>query len=425
MATVYLPTLHAGQVTAYKAKGRFKALRCGRRFGKTVLMAAIACDGAARGESIGFFAPNYKILAETYNEMLDILEPVKRSASKIEGVIHTRSGGRIDFWTLENERAGRSRKYHKALIDEAGFTKPNMLRVWQTAIKPALLDYRGSAIAASTPNGIESDNFFWQICNEPEHGFTQFHAPTHSNPYLPKDELELLKEQNHPLVYQQEYMAEFVDFSGACFFAPEFLLGSDGQPVDYPAHCDMVYAVIDTAVKQGTNHDATAVSYWAYNSMVGTPLICLDWDLVSIDGAMLENWIPNVFRRCEELATQCKARMGSGGAFIEDAQSGSILLQQCANRGLPAQALPSKLTSAGKDGRAINVSGFVYQGKVKFSRYAHEKTTNFKGQTRNHLWSQVVSFRIGDKQAATRSDDAFDTFTYAVAISLGNNKGYG
>jgi len=92
MATVYLPTLHAGQVTAYKATGRFKALRCGRRFGKTVLMAAIACDGAARGESIGFFAPNYKILAETYNEMLDILEPVKRSASKIEGVIHTRSG---------------------------------------------------------------------------------------------------------------------------------------------------------------------------------------------------------------------------------------------------------------------------------------------------------------------------------------------
>ena len=140
---------------------------------------------------------------------------------------------------------------------------------------------------------------------------------------------------------------------------------------------------------------------------------------------MLEHWIPNVFRRLEELAKECRARMGSGGAWIEDAQSGSIQLQQCANRGLPAQALPAKLTSAGKDGRALNVSGVVYQGMVKFSRYAFEKTVAFKGQTRNHLWSQIVGFRIGDKAAASRSDDGLDTFCYACAIALGNQEGVG
>jgi hypothetical protein len=47
----------------------------------------------------------------------------------------------------------------------------------------------------------------------------------------------------------------------------------------------------------------------------------------------------------------------------------------------------------------------------------------YKGATRNHLWSQVVGFRVGDKDAARRADDLLDTFTYAVAITLGGEGG--
>jgi hypothetical protein len=425
---VVLPTLHPGQTAAFRLRqpdgspARFRSIRCGRRWGKTQLLETIACDGATKGQNIGVFAPDYKITAETYTEIAEILAPIKASASKIEGVIRTTTGGRIDFWTLDNERAGRSRKYHKVLIDEAAFGKPNLMRVWETAIKPSLLDYRGSAWAFSTPNGIDEENFFWRIGNQPEHGFAEFHAPSFTNPYLPADELEKLEAENHPLVFQQEYLAQWVSWAGVAFFAADKLL-VDGKPVALPRICDKVFAVIDSAVKGGREHDGTFVSYWARSAHLGHPLVCLDWDVVQIDGAMLEHWIPGVFRRCEELARECRARMGSIGAFIEDAQSGSILLQQCANRGLPAQALPSTLTAAGKDNRAINASGPVYQGKVKFSGPAYEKVATFKGATRNHLWSQIISYRVGDKAAATRADDGLDTFTYAVAITLGNQEG--
>ena len=37
-----------------------------------------------------------------------------------------------------------------------------------------------------------------------------------------------------PLVYQQEYLAEFVDWSGAAFFAREHLL-VNGEPIEMPA----------------------------------------------------------------------------------------------------------------------------------------------------------------------------------------------
>ena len=421
MPVITLPELHEGQIRALLSPGRFKALRCGRRWGKTVLESTIACDGAAKGQSVGFFAPDYKILAETYTEVCDILDPIKKSASKIEGVIRTITGGRVDFWTLENDRAGRSRKYHKVLIDEGAFTKPNMMKVWETAIKPSLLDYRGSALVASTPNGVNAANFFYQICRDPKYGFTEFHAPTHTNPFLPTDELDLLKEQNHPLVFQQEYLAEFVDWSGVQFFSLQDLL-EQGNATSYPARCDVVYAVLDTAVKTGMQHDGTAVSYWALEKLTGKPrLTLLDWDIVQIEGSLLEVWLPQVFSHLEELAKLTNARMGSMGAFIEDKASGTILLQQAQRRSWAAHSIDSKLTAMGKDERAISVSGYVYRQWVRLSGHAYDKVTTYKQITQNHFLNQVLGFRIGVKDQA---DDMLDSFCYAVALAFGDHQGF-
>jgi hypothetical protein len=33
------------------------------------------------------------------------------------------NGGRIDFWSLENQIAGRGRRYRRVVIDEAAFAK--------------------------------------------------------------------------------------------------------------------------------------------------------------------------------------------------------------------------------------------------------------------------------------------------------------
>ena len=153
------------------------------------------------------------------------------------------------------------------------------------------------------------------------------------------------------------------------------------------------------------------------------PLTILDYDIVQIEGAMLETWLPTVFRRLEELAKQCRARSGSLGAWIEDAQAGAVLIQQSARHGWPARAIPTALTAMGKDGRAINVSGYHHRGDVKISEFAYDKVVQFKGQSRNHFLAQVTGFRVGDKAAATRADDLLDTYTYGVALALGNIKG--
>lgn len=268
-------------------------------------------------------------------------------------------------------------------------------------------------------------------------GFHEYHATTIDNPTLPKRPqnetlaawterrkhflADLIKD-NDPLVYAQEYLAEFVDWAGVAFFARDKLLHED-RPVPFPTRCDGVFAVIDTASKTGTEHDATAVTYFARDQNGRFPLMILDWDIVQIEGALLETWLPTVFEHLEELSRLCHARYGDIGAWIEDKNSGTILLQQALRRNMQAYPIDTKLTSMGKDERAISVSGYVYKGHVKYTEHAFNKTTIYKRKSRNHLADQIESFRIGDKENK-REDDLLDTFCYGIALALGNDKGF-
>jgi len=376
---------------------------------------------------VAWLAPENKRLSESYLTIQNILEPVKHSSDKTRGIIRTISGGLVEFWSMEDENACRSRKYHRVIFDEAAFSKPKAIDLWERSVKPTLLDYGGSCLMMSNTNGNDPDNLFWQVCNEDKHGFTQYHAPSHSNPYLPQAELDKLIRENHPLVYRQEYLAEFVDFSGDAFFPRDKLL-IDGQPVSYPVRCEAVFAIVDTATKTGKEHDGTAVVYYALvrnrarlvgpdGAAVGHPyqLVILDWDVMQLEGYLLETWLPNVFSQLEGFALSCRAMNGSLGAQIEDKNSGSVLIQQCQARGLPGRPIESKLTSLGKDERALFVSSYYHQGNVKISRHAFEKVTQYKGASRNHFLAQLENYRIGDKDR-NREDDLADCAMYGCAM---------
>ena len=420
--------------------GKRKAIRCGRRWGKTDYLKTWLGDGALKGYPCGLFAPDYKRMIEVYAELAVMLEPVtprQGGANKSDGVIRLVTGGRIDFWTLEDESAGRSRKYKRVGLDESAFTKPNMMDIWKKSIEPTLLDFRGDCITASNTNGIDPENFLWAVCNQPEHGFIEVHEPSWNNPHVPqpypwqtpeevladrKEYYDKLRAKTPPLVFAQEYEAEFVDWSGVAFFGLDKWLDPQGRAVPFPPHCDRVFAVIDSAVKTGSDNDGTAVTYFARNQYSGIPLIILDWEIVQVEGAVLDIWLEGVFRRLEELSRMCGAREGVRGVWIEDKSSGMVLLQQARKRQMPVFPIGGAWMQLGKDERAMSVSSYHYQGLCKISEHAHNKTTIYKSTNRNHLSAQVTGFRIGDKDAAKRADDLLDTYVHGLALTLGDNK---
>ena len=485
-ARVILPTLHPGQVRALQATqpserqlsisaefhenagGKRKAVRCGRRWGKTALDQVWLGDGAIKGYPCAIFAPDYKRMSEVFEEMKIMLKPVtvkRGGANKTDGVIRLVTGGRVDFWTLEDDNAGRSRKYKRVVIDEGAFAKANMKAVWERAIEPTLLDLNGDCMVTSNTNGIDPENFLWMVCNDPKLGFIEVHEPTWNNPHVPgrafehtmpsqmsEDDPEYaplkakldalheaaqaahfarLKERTHPLVYAQEYEAEFVDWSGAAFFTPEKWMEPDGEGLDGkpkfkfvpdPQRVDTVFAVVDSAVKAGSQNDGTAVIYFARNKYTGVPLYVLDWDIIQIEGASLEPWLEGVFTNLTALAERYGAREGVRGVWVEDKASGSILLQQAKKTRPDVFPIGGQWLTFGKDERALAVSSWHYQGNVKILRCAYDKVTLYKGAHRNHLIGQVAGFRIGDKDAAKRADDLLDAYVHGLELTFGDGK---
>ena len=259
------------------------------------------------------------------------------------------------------------------------------------------------------------------------------------------DDLKRLRDTNL-YEFSAQYLQRPVPLGGAYFNERSLLLVAPGQddidpaarivrPVEAVSGVTMVFAIVDTAVKTGANADGLAIVYFAYsryfdaNMDASDPhregrssLTVLDWDYTQIEGAMLEVWLPTAIARVEELAGSCRALQGSAGVWIEDKAAGSVLLQQAANKGWHAHSIDSKLTSLGKSERAINISGYVHGDQVKFARQAYERVVTYKGRTRNHLLSQILSFNPTVKDQG--EDDLLDCFSYGVSLGLGNAAGF-
>ncbi|MEQ1916868.1 MAG: hypothetical protein ABL856_09115 [Gallionella sp.] len=412
---------HDGQKAIFSNMPKMAVIRAGRRFGKTTGLEEIAAHRAVKGLKVGWFAPSYKLIIPTYKRILSTIKPLALTASRNDGLIALQTGGEVEFWTLDDEDAGRSRSYDLVIIDEASLKAKGLRDIWEQAIRPTLLDRGGRAVMAGTPKGIDEENFFYTACNDKSLGWKEYHAPSWKNPTLNAEAVANLQRDNSPLVWQQEYCAEFVDWSGSAFFSIESIT-ADGAGITPPQMPVSVFATIDTAVKTGSKNDGTAVIYWAlYPPASSIRLVALDYDKVQIEGSLLETWLPTIYQNLEDLAKTLNPVYGSIGAFIEDKASGTILLQQAARRGWAAHPIQSKLTSVGKDERAISVSGYIYKGLVKLSVNAMRKVIQFKGVTRNHLITEVCGFRIGIDNGA---DDLTDCFTYGVSIGIGNNDGF-
>lgn len=208
---------HAGQRAVGRNLKRFNVIRCGRRWGKTDFELGrlfTAPRGIIQGYPVAWFAPTYKYLADPWRDCLRLCRKIIESKDKTERTILLTNGARIDFWTLDDPDAGRGRKYGHIGVDEAAKVR-NLREAWEQSIRPTLTDYRGTADFLSTPKGRD---YFYELAQRGERGdngdWASFHQPTLSNPFIDPEELESARLDLPTLVYQQEYLADFVDFGG-------------------------------------------------------------------------------------------------------------------------------------------------------------------------------------------------------------------
>ena len=410
--------LHAGEIEALLVaqENRFSAWKCGRRFGKTATLIALAIDRVLLGQSVGYFAPAYKLSSPTFKAIKHALAPVIASVNASDGLIEVKGGGSVEVWTLQHPYAGRSRRYHVVEIDEAAFGTDDLVEIYQAAILPTLLDFMGSAILASTPHGVAPTNFFYMACTQEEFGFLAgiYHAPSIKNPFLPAQELERLRQVHHPLIFRQEFEAEFVDLSGFGLFLVERMLHPNGQPWETPKGLDYVFATIDSGVKGGVAHDASAVVYFGRDRR-DQRLYVLDWEAVELGAASLEKWFLDVAIKLRHYRQIARITNFVGPIFVEPAGLGELLIAKFPG---DTRAIDTAIVHRGKDLRALSAEPLINGGSVRMSKAAHERVSVLKGQRLNHLISQLGGFRIGDKDAHKRSDDLLDAVAYGCILGF-------
>lgn len=198
---------HDAQQLVLNEAERFNVVDCGRRWGKSALAVNLLSEPAMDGHPVGYFTPTYKLLDGTYNECLLALDPIIKRKNEHQ-FIELITGGRIEFWSLENQLAGRSRKYKRAIVDEAAFVK-GLWKLWTESIRATLSDLKGDAWFLSTPRGKNDFHKLFLRGKNNTPNWKSWQMSTYTNSYIDKEEIDDAKADLPELAFLQEYMAEF------------------------------------------------------------------------------------------------------------------------------------------------------------------------------------------------------------------------
>ena len=168
-------------------------------------------------DPVGWYEPNYKVLVENWDWLVNILAPITTDKSEQEKRLQIATGGNITMWSLEDKDASRGKHYKRVVINEAAKVA-HLQYSWENVIRITLMDMSGGAIICSTPRGYDYFQLLYKRGQDPlETEWSSWNKSSWENPYLPVGELEEAKRTLPEITYRQEIMAEFITSDGMVF----------------------------------------------------------------------------------------------------------------------------------------------------------------------------------------------------------------
>ena len=215
----YLP--HPAQQAIHKArKKRFRTVCTGRRFGKTLCLAAELLDrgGCEKAGDYGWIAPTYNVAdrgIEAFRTIADgFIQISGRAPTRVE---FSGPAGPVRIWFLSADNPDNIRGFgfQGIVIDEAAMISPD---VWNYVLRPTIAQTLGWAVFVSTPKG---HNWFYDLytrgMDPGEEDYASFTFPSKASPFFPAKEWDEAKRTLPEDVFRQEYMAEFMEDSAGVF----------------------------------------------------------------------------------------------------------------------------------------------------------------------------------------------------------------
>jgi len=215
----YVP--HEGQLAIHQKRDvRFRTVCTGRRFGKTLCLAAELLDrgGCGAAGDYGWIAPTYNVAERG----IDAFRQIATGFVRVVGRMPTRvefegAAGPVRVWFLSADNADNIRGYgfQGLVVDEAAMIPVD---VWQYVLRPTISQTLGWAVFVSTPKGR---NWFYDMhtrgLDPEEKDYASLTFPSSASPYFPKSEWDDARRTLPSDVFRQEYEAEFLEDSAGVF----------------------------------------------------------------------------------------------------------------------------------------------------------------------------------------------------------------
>ena len=207
------------QFEVFDTNERFRVVVAGRRFGKTFLSIAELIDVAVpkAGSHCWYVAPTYKAAKEIAWDMLIARIPPEwiRKSNETALTLTLINGSTIALKGAEKPDNLRGRSLDFVVMDEFADMRPE---AWYEVIRPSLSDRQGSALFIGTPKGR---NHFYDLWTQGADGNTDWYSfqyTTIDGGQVAPEEIEAAKRDLDERTFNQEYNAQFVNYSGIIYY---------------------------------------------------------------------------------------------------------------------------------------------------------------------------------------------------------------
>ena len=200
------------------SQARFKVVAAGRRFGKSYAsIAALAKHARYPNRKCLYIAPSYRMGKQIiYDDLLAFLRE-RRWLKKVnvsELTFTLVNGSIIMIRSADNPDSIRGIGVDFVVIDEAADI-PKLDDTWRAVIRPTLSDREGHALIIGSPKGR---NFFYDMWNTVDPDWHSWQFTTLQGGNVKPEEIEAAKRDLDEKTFRQEYLAEWVDFTGLIYY---------------------------------------------------------------------------------------------------------------------------------------------------------------------------------------------------------------
>lgn len=225
--------LHQKQRDVARDTARYIALLCGRRSGKTELMArmiAVALIHCGFNEWVLYACRTQAIAKDLMWGHLEAINERYQLGWRMTeqtGMIRTPNGGRFRLFGVDDRKARekvRGYKARRAFLDEASTYQDELEKLIQDCLSPALTDLGGGLVLAGTPGSVCVGYWFRASTGEIP-AYSCHHWTVRQNPKFPRDVEEMLAEERANFAwteespsYRREWLAEWVDDESALVY---------------------------------------------------------------------------------------------------------------------------------------------------------------------------------------------------------------